>query len=71
MPGLTARPPNAQGERAQSGVAMPSFKMRMTGQQSNYFFVHPFWLKWHDLISTHEAKKNAKRRTVIAGSPTR
>jgi hypothetical protein len=25
-----------------SGVTMPSFKMRMTGQQSDYFFVYIF-----------------------------
>jgi hypothetical protein len=64
-PAQDRRPPE------QSGSAMSLFKMRMIGQQSDYFFVYPFWLKWHDLISTHEAKKKAERRTGIAESPTR
>jgi hypothetical protein len=53
--------------RGQSGVTMSRSKMRMTGQQSEYFFVYPFWLKWHDLISTHEAKKKQREEPASRG----
>jgi hypothetical protein len=35
-------PANAQREGEQSDITMPSFKMRMTKQQSDYFFVYTF-----------------------------
>ena len=43
---LDRLPREYRREPVQSGVAMPSFGMRMTGQQSDYFFVYALGLKW-------------------------
>ena len=63
-------------EPPQSGVAMTSFKMRMTGQQSDYFCLRvriEMAMTYFRRTNSQEKskEKKAKRRAGIAASPTR